>query len=132
MARGEDEFSEAVGRALDEEHVAAGAIEERGNDLGGVVGAVGSEDPLVCYAAGDFHRGLAGDLAEDLVEAGVAGGDGEEVIGQRNGSALGRRMDWLGWRGGLCGGCRWRQSGIGLCGQRGGQKEEEKSRNAAD
>lgn len=104
MARGEDQFCEVVGGALDEEHVATGAIEERGEDLGGGAGAVGSEDTFVGDASGDLHGGLAGDLAEDLIEAGVAGGDGEKVIGEGHGSSLRRGPGGLGWRSGLGGG----------------------------
>ena len=133
VARGEDEFGEAVGGGLDEEHVAVGAIEESSEDLGGGVGSVGSEDALVGDASGDLHGGLSSDLAEDLVEAGVAGGDGEEIIGEGNGSALGCGPGWLRWRGGLDGGgCGWWQRGIGLGRQRGDQGEEEKCRDAAD
>lgn len=104
VAWSEDELGEAVVGALDEEHVAVGAIEECSEDLGGGAGSVGSKDTFVGDASGDLHGGLASDLAENLVEAGVAGRDGEEVIGEGNGSSLGWGPGGLGWRRGLGGG----------------------------
>ncbi len=64
----------------DEEHVAAGSLEQGGEDGTGSGGAVVAEDALVGDASGDGHAGLAGDIAEDLVEAGVIGGDGELTL----------------------------------------------------
>jgi hypothetical protein len=70
-ARSEDEFNGGSGAVLNEEHVAAGAVEEFGEDLGAWRGAIFAEDVLVGDAAGDLHSGLTGDFAENLVEAGV-------------------------------------------------------------
>jgi hypothetical protein len=60
---------------LDEEHVAAGPVEQPVQDLGWIGGSVVAEDSLVVDASGDLHAGVGSDLAEDLVEAGVVGGD---------------------------------------------------------
>jgi hypothetical protein len=81
IAGSEDEFDRSGGAgglmiaALDEEHVAAGAVEERGEDFCRGVGAVVAEDPLVGYATSDLHPGFARDLAKNLVETGIFGDD---------------------------------------------------------
>jgi hypothetical protein len=54
-----------------EDHVASGAVKQRCQDLSGFCRAVFPKDTLVGDASGDLHPGIAGDLAEDLVEAGV-------------------------------------------------------------
>jgi hypothetical protein len=43
--------------------------------LSWVIGSVLTEDTLVPDAAGDLHSGVIGDLAKDLVEAGIVCGD---------------------------------------------------------
>jgi hypothetical protein len=63
LAWGQDEFGWSVAVSLDEEHVAAGAVEQSREDLGGSVGAVLSEDAFVGDTSGDFDSGLVGDLA---------------------------------------------------------------------
>jgi hypothetical protein len=78
-AGGKDQFGGLVLLALAEEHVAAGTVEEVGEDDGGGGGAVFAEDALVGDATSDLHAGLARDVAEDAVEAGVVGGDFDEA-----------------------------------------------------
>jgi hypothetical protein len=101
VARGEDEFLNAMLRAFKQEDVASGAVEELSED--GLCGAraVGAVDAFVADSAGDLHPGEAGDVAEDVVERGVLGGDGELVGGEVDAGAIGR----LGGGGGL-GCCR--------------------------
>jgi hypothetical protein len=60
---------------VDEDHVAAGAVQQRGKNLSWVSGAVLAEDSLVGDAACDLHPSVAGDLTKDLIEAGVIGCD---------------------------------------------------------
>ena len=100
-AWGEDQFCRRGGGVLDDDHVAGGAVEEGCEHLGRGCGAVLAEDALVGYAAGDLDAGLMRDLAEYLVEAGVAGRDGEQTAG-------------VGDPGALCGCC------AGVCGTGGG------------
>jgi len=76
---GQDEFGWSAVIAADEKHVAAGAVEQGCKDLGGNVGAVLAEDALIGDAAGDLDSCLAGDLAKNLVKAGVVGGDEERA-----------------------------------------------------
>jgi hypothetical protein len=82
------------------------------------VGAVLSEDAFVGDAAGDLDSGLVGDLAQNLVEAGVAGGDKERTGGVGDLSVVGRELrgGWGrrrrgGWDGGSCCGLGCRESG---------------------
>ena len=95
-AGGEDELCWFWTGALNDEHVAAGAVEEGREDLAGGCGTVGAEDALIGDAAGDLHAGEAGDVAQDLVEAGVVSGDGEEPICVLDVGAVGGALGWGG------------------------------------
>lgn len=79
----EDELRRVTVLLAEEEHVAAGSIEQGGEDGTGSGRAVVAEDALVGDAAGDGHADLAGDIAEDLVKAGVIGCDGELTLAVR-------------------------------------------------
>ena len=94
LARGEDELSRSIAVASYEEHIARSAVQQRGQNLVWCAGAVRTEDTLVDNTSGDLHSRLMGDLAEDLVEAGIIGGDREGSIRQGD---LG--MFWLLFRG---------------------------------
>lgn len=97
-ARSEDEFYWGSRSVLDQEHVAAGALEQEGEDDRGWCGAVFAEDVFVADAAGDLHSGLTGDVAENLVETGVVGSYGELAVGVTDLGAMSGRY-WLGlWR----------------------------------
>ena len=101
MTRCEDELGWSVAVAVDEKHVAAGAVEQSCEDLGGSVGAILPEDTLVDDTSGDLESGLPGDFAENLVEARVAGRDEERA---------GVVADFCVVRWELCG-CRRRNNG---------------------
>ena len=73
LAGSEDELRGRGSVVVDENHVTAGAVQERGENLIGISRPVLSEDALVGDAAGDLHPGIGGDLAKNLVEAGVVG-----------------------------------------------------------
>lgn len=92
ITRREDEFGEGGVVALDEDDVGGGAVEQRGQDLGWVSGAVVAEDSLIRDTAGYLHAGVGGDLAENLIETGVVGGDEEAAVGIGNLSAIGRDL----------------------------------------
>jgi hypothetical protein len=118
-ASGEDELGRGGGVAFEEEDVGSGAVKERGEDRRGGGGAVVAEDALIGDAAGDFETGLAGDGAEDLVEAGVVGAHVQLAIEIGDGGAPGSAAGWgvaerCGGHGGgqSVGGGRW-------CGGRG-------------
>jgi hypothetical protein len=66
---------------MDEDHVAAGAFEQRGENLSWAVRSILAEDTLLGDAACDLHAGITGDLTKDLVEAGVVCGDGKRAVG---------------------------------------------------
>ena len=66
---------------MHEDHIAAGAVEQFGQNLIGRRGAILTKDTLIGNAAGDLHSCIRGDLAKDLVEAGVVGCDGEFAVG---------------------------------------------------
>src|SRR5580704_15802430 len=71
LTRGEDELRRCGGVALLDDHVAAGAVEQFGQNLSGLSWSIVSEDALIGDAAADLHTGVAGDLAKDLIEARV-------------------------------------------------------------
>jgi hypothetical protein len=75
LTRSENEFRWRVAVMMDEDHVAAGTVEQRGQNLRRVIGSVLAEDSLIGDAACDRHPGVGGDLMKDLVEAGVVRGD---------------------------------------------------------
>jgi len=100
VAGGEDEFGEGGVGAFAEEHVATGAVEQGGEDGGRLGRAVVTEDALIGDAAADGHAGEAGDLAEDLVEAGVVGADVKQAGSVGDGGAVGEIL----FGGGLVGG----------------------------
>jgi len=56
-ARGEDELGWAVTGGVNEEHVAAGAVEKRVKDIAKRPWAVAAEDALLGDAACDFESG---------------------------------------------------------------------------
>ena len=89
VARGEDELGGCVGGGDAQEHIAAGAVEQGGEDGGGLSGAVVAEDALVGDAAGNGHACEAADGAEDLIEAGVVGADVDEAGGVGDLGAMG-------------------------------------------
>ena len=95
-----------------DDHVAAGPVEELGQNLGGLSGAVLPEDTLVGDAAGDLDSGLVLNLAEDLVEAGVVCGDRETTVGVSDLRVFRWKLRWRGRR------RRWRYGGL-CCGQSG-------------
>lgn len=66
--RGEDEFGERGVVALDEDHVASCAVEQVGQNLGGIGRPIVAEDALVGDASGDLHAGVHCDEPEDLIE----------------------------------------------------------------
>jgi len=121
-AQGHVELFRAVGGGGGVEDVDAGAAQKLGDDVGEGVGAVGSVDASLGAAALNHQVGGIDDGAEDLVEAGVVGGDGKLSIFEKYGGALGvvrggragdgggrRRGDGrgrCGWSGGKCGGGR--------------------------
>ena len=111
---GEDQFLRgAGGSGLAQQHVASGAIEQGGEDGGWVGGAIVAEDALVGDAAGNFHAGEFGDLAKDLIQAGVVGADVEQAGSVGDFSVMG-----------LLGGGRGDDRGVlrGGRGQRGGRR----------
>ena len=97
LTRSQDEFCGCVSGALDEKHVAAGAVEQGGEDLCGGCRAVIAKDALIGDTTGDFDSGEAGDVVKNLVEAGVAGRYGDHIVGVG---------DLLPAGGGLCAGVR--------------------------
>jgi hypothetical protein len=122
LARGEDELCRGSAVACQEEHVAAGAVQQLGEYLTGRVGAVFAEDTLVYDASCDFDAGLVGDLTEDLVEAGVVGGDGEDAVGEGDLGVLWLLLSWserYGWSE-RRGGSERRGCAGGGCGGQGG------------
>ncbi len=72
---GEDELRLAGVGGLPIEQVGACPFEQRGQDVCWLAGAVSPEDMLIEDSAGNFHAGKAGDLAQDLIEAGVVRDD---------------------------------------------------------
>jgi len=75
LAGSEDQFRGRASVMVDEDHVAACAVQQLGENLIWAIRAVLAEDSLIGDSAGDLHPGLGGDLTKDLVEAGVVGGD---------------------------------------------------------
>jgi hypothetical protein len=82
--RGEDELGWDVGGGVAQEHIAASSIDQAGQNLGGRGRAILAEDTFVGNASGDLHPSLAADIAENLIEAGVVGGDFELAVGENN------------------------------------------------
>ena len=113
---GEDEFRRGVAIVFHEEHVAACAIQELGENLTWRGRTVFPEDALVHNASCDLDAGVMGDLTEDLVEAGVVGRDREAAVGQGDLSALWLLLGGCERDRGLRGGGSWRQGGYGLNG----------------
>jgi hypothetical protein len=72
-----------------------------------------AEDTLLGYASRDLDPGVAGDLTENLVEAGVVGGDRKRAVGVGDLRALRRTLGWGegDWRGLGCCCRRCRQGG---------------------
>ena len=128
LSRSEDEFGRGATVGMGEEHVTAGSVEQFRKNLRKGGRSVLSEDALVDDAACNFDSGRAGYLTENLVEAGVVRGDGENGVGvgnlgalrwllRRSGRIFGDCSGWccrqggddpgvrfgLGWSGGLCG-----------------------------
>lgn len=134
LAGSEDELLGGVGCVFFEEHVTAGAVEQRGEDDGAFGRAVGTEDALITDAAGDLEVGEAGDVAEDLVEGGVVGDDGELALGKGDAGAV--RWVWCRSRGWLeDSGWGQRREGLGRKWEGGGGEEEEETgcgRNSQD
>jgi len=91
---------------MNEDHVAAGTVEQGGQNLSRVIGAVLTEDALVRDAAGDLHASVGGDLAEDLVEAGVVRRDRKRAVVVGDPRAV-------------CWALRWREGHLRLLGRRG-------------
>jgi len=89
LARSEDELGQRIVVPLDEDHVAAGAVEQFRKNFSRRGRSVLTEDALVADAAGDFQSGIARDLPENLVEARVLRGDGEHAV--RKGDLRGPR-----------------------------------------
>jgi hypothetical protein len=58
---------------MDEDHVAASAVEQLGENLCRGCRTVLAEDTLICNTTSDLHACIGGDLVEDLVKAGVVG-----------------------------------------------------------
>jgi hypothetical protein len=79
---------------VDENHVAAGAFEQCGENLIWAVRSVVAKDTLLCDAACDFDSGITGDLTQNLVEAGVVRGDGERAVGVSDLRSLWRALRW--------------------------------------
>lgn len=77
---------------FEEKHVAAGAVEQSSQDLRRDGWTVLAEDAFVGDASGDLHSGFFGDVAEDLIEAGVVGGDEKLAISEGDFGAMRR---WL-------------------------------------
>lgn len=80
LAWGEDEFGVGFALAMHKDHVASGAIEECGQNLRWICGAIFPKDTLIGDASGDFHAGIVGDLAKNLVEAGIVRRDGKCAV----------------------------------------------------
>jgi len=74
------------------EHVAASAVEQFRKNLWKRSGAVLAEDAFVDDATRDLDSRHAGDLTENLVQAGVVGGDGEGIVGIGDLGTLGRLL----------------------------------------
>jgi hypothetical protein len=112
VAWGQDELRADRPFALNEKHVAAGAVEQRCKYLMGSCWAIFAEDALVGDSAGDLDSGQTRDIAKNLVEAGVAGGDLEQIVrvgdlcatggtlGRSEGRGWWRCRWWSGWQGG--------------------------------
>jgi len=92
LARGEDEFGRSVSVWMGNEHVAASAVEQFRKNLWKRSGAVLAEDAFVDDATRDLDSRHAGDLTENLVQAGVVGGDGEGIVGIGDLGTLGRLL----------------------------------------
>ena len=75
MTRGENEFRVRFALAVLEDHVAAGTVEQPSQNFSRSCRSILTEDALIGDAARDFHAGVMGDLAKNLVEAGVFSGD---------------------------------------------------------
>jgi hypothetical protein len=54
-------------------HIAAGAIQQSGENLSRIGRAILAKDTLVGDSADNLYSGIAGDLTKYLVEAGVVG-----------------------------------------------------------
>ena len=81
---------------MNDEHVATCAVEKGREDLARRCGTIGAEDALVGDAASDLHAGEAGDVAQDLIEAGVVGVDGEKAICVLDVGAVSGALGWDG------------------------------------
>ena len=102
---------------VDENHVAAGSVQQRGQNLRWAIRSVLAEDTLVCDAASDLDSGVGGDLTKDLIEAGVIGGDRKFAFGVGDLGALRGTLRWGAGAGGRFGRGGWRcwQVRGGLC-----------------
>ena len=69
--------------------------------------AVFAKDAFVGDASGDLHARVGGDLAENLVEAGVVGGDRKHPVGEVNLCAVRRKLRWGERDRRGSGGCGW-------------------------
>jgi hypothetical protein len=56
-----------------------------------------AKDAFVGDAACDLHSCVDGDLMEDLVEAGVVGGDGDQAVGVGDFGVFWRELRWSQW-----------------------------------
>jgi len=102
---------------VDEDHVAAGSVQQFSQNLRWAIRSVLAEDTLVCDAPGDLDSGVGGDLTKDLIEAGVICGDGKFAVGVGDLGALRGTLRWSEGDGGRfgCGGWRCRQVRGRLC-----------------
>ena len=122
MTWGEDKFRVCLAFAMDEDHVAPGSVDQSSQNLSWICRAVFPKDTLIGDASGDFNSRVAGDLAKDLVKAGVICGDGKGTVsiddlGALRGPLLRSQRNL--WYFGSC--CRWRcrEGGCGLTGNGG-------------
>lgn len=82
--RREDKLRRFFACGLDEDHIAVRPIEETAKNFAGGAGTVLAKDPFFVYSASDFDSCEAGDLPQDLIEAGVGSRDDEFVVDVRD------------------------------------------------
>ena len=81
---GKDQLSVPGRGGFTHYHVAAGSVEQGGEDVAGSAGAVRTVDLLVSDAASDGDGGEFADVAEYLIEAGSIGEDLELAVCEVN------------------------------------------------
>jgi len=94
MTRRENEFRVRLAVAMLEDHIAAGTVEQLSQNVRRSCWSILTEDAFIYDTPGNLHAGVMGDLAKNLVEAGVLSGDRQHTVPKGDARGLRRALHW--------------------------------------